>query len=202
MSRGDVSKLVSVIKDGLHVEWAEFKKTKKVKAKCVCAYAIGGHRDTPIAALSSISDGMREWEACLHHTVDPTVDKSRGVLPSEVMVGAVGQVTLYPKRRHIPSEAGTSTPGSTVSSASKAVEAKGAPTAVIGGKTKHLSPKASLMATVEQSANYMLDHVKRVSESAVSVNDNKILFMCLASAALVRSRLNVYKDILKQPSSK
>lgn len=202
MSSGDVSKLISTVKDGLHAEWAEFKMTKKVKAKSVCVYAIGGHRDTPIAALSSISDGICVWEACLHHTVDPTVDKSRGVLPSDVMVGAVGQVTLYPKRRHSPSEAGASTPGSTVSSASKAVEPKVVPAVTVSGKTKHLPPKASLMAAVEQSANYMLDHVKRVSESAFSINDNKILFMCLASAALVRSRLNVYKDILKQPTSK
>lgn len=201
MSGGNVSKLIAAIKDGLHAEWAEFKKSKQVKPKSVCLYAIGGHRDTPIAALCSISDGIVEWEACLHHTVDPTVDNSRGVLASEVMVGAEGQVSLYPKRRHNLPEGGTSTPGSTISSASKALEPKVIPS-VVGGKTKHLSPKASLMATVEQSANYLLDHVKRVSEGAFTANENKILFMCLASAALVRSRLSSYKDILKQPTSK
>lgn len=198
---GDVSKLITTIKDGLHGEWAEFKKSKQVKAKPVCLYSIGGNRDTPIAALSSISDAISEWEACLQHTVDPTVDRSRGVLPSEVMVGAEGQVSLYPKRRHIPPEGGASTPGSTVSSASKATEPKVIPLVAGGGK-KHLSPKASLMATFEQSANYLLDHVKRVSESAFTANDNKLLFISLASAALVRSRLNAYKAILKQPTSK
>ena len=200
MSGGDVSKLISAVKDGLHSEWAEFKKSKKVKAKGVCPYAIGGQRDTPIAALESISAGVREWEECLQHTVDPTVDRARGVLPSEVMVGADGQVWLYPQRRHFtPQDAGTSS--SRASSASKP-EPKGMPGMTGGGKTKNLPPKAMLMVAVEQSANYMLDHVKRMSENAYSSGSNQVLFMCLASAALVRSRLNTYKDILKQPTSK
>ncbi|XP_045604276.2 LOW QUALITY PROTEIN: uncharacterized protein KIAA0825 homolog [Procambarus clarkii] len=201
MSGGDVSKLMSAIKDGLHAEWAEFKKSKQVTVKPVCAYAIGGQRDTPISALTSISAGVCEWEECLKHTIDPTVDKARGVLLSEVMVGAEGQVMLYPVRRHVPIDAGTSTPGSIVSSTSKAVEPKVVPTVAIG-KPKHLSPKAMLLSIIEQTSNYMLDHVKRVSENAFIAGNNKILFICLASAALVRSRLSAYKDILKQPTSK
>nr|XP_053641956.1 uncharacterized protein LOC128695408 isoform X2 [Cherax quadricarinatus] len=200
MSGGDVSKLMSAIKDGLHAEWAEFKKTKQVSVKPVCAYATGGQWDTPISALASISGGVCEWEECLKHTVDPTVDKTRGVLPSEIMVGAEGQVMLYPVRRHVSIDAGASTPASTLSSASKAMEPKVPIVAV--GKNKHLPPKAMLLSIIEQTANYMLDHVKRVSENAFIAGNNKILFMCLASAALVRSRLSAYKDILKQPTSK
>lgn len=196
MSGGDTSKLVSAVKDGLHSEWAEFKKTKKAKAKPVCPYAIGGQRDTPIAALESISNGVREWEVCLHYTVDPTVDRSRGVLPSEVMVGAEGQIWLYPIRRHLTDD----TPGTSVAGpASSVPPLKPVP---VGGKTRQLSPKASLMVAAEQSANYMLDHIKRVSEFAFIAGNNQALIMCLASAALVRSRLNTYKDILKQPTSK
>ncbi|XP_071529322.1 uncharacterized protein KIAA0825 homolog isoform X1 [Panulirus ornatus] len=200
MSGGDVTKLISAVKDGLHAEWAEYKKSKEVKAKPVCVFAIGGQRDTPVSALASISAGVFEWEECLKHTVNPTVDKARGVLPSDIMVGAEGQVSLYPVRRHVPVEAGASTSGSTISS-SKAEEPKVVPTIALG-KNKPQSPRAMLMATMEQSANYMLDHVKRVSESAFIAGNNKTLFMCLASAALVRCRLNAYKDILKQPTSK
>ncbi|XP_069999945.1 uncharacterized protein KIAA0825 homolog [Penaeus vannamei] len=199
----DVSKLASSSKDKLHKEWADFKVSAKVKAKPVCLYAIGGQRDTPISALDSVSTGMCIWEECLKLTIDPTVDRSRGVLPSEVMVGAEGQVTLYPPRRHINTEVGGSTPGSTVSSASKASQSK--PKSLPGvpvPKGKPQSPKAALMTAVEQSGNYMLDHVKRISENAFIAGNNKILFVCLASAALVRNRLNTYKDILKQPSSK
>ena len=200
MSGGDTSKLVAAVKDGLHSEWAEFKKTKKAKGKSVCPYAIGGQRDTPVAALASISAGVREWEECLKHTVDPTVDRARGVLPSEVMVGADGAVWMYPVRRHLPADAAGSTGGSRASSASKPERKTSA--VVVGGKTRHLPPKASLMVAVEQSANYMLDHVKRVSENAYISGNNQMLFMCLASAALVRSRLNAYKEVLKQPATK
>lgn len=195
-----MSKLISAVKDGLHSEWAEFKKSKKAKAKAVCPYAIGGQRDTPIAALESISAGVREWEECLKHTVDTTVDRARGVLPSEVMVGAEGQVWLYPVRRHLTSET-TGTSASRASSASKPTP-KGVGGMAVGGKMKNLPPKASLMVAVEQSANYMLDHVKRMSESAYIAGNSQLLLMCLASAALVRSRLNAYKEILKQPTSK
>lgn len=200
MASGDVSNLVGSVKDTLHKEWAEFKKSGQIKDKPVCSYAVGGQRDTPMSALASISSGVCGWEACLKQTVDPTVEKSRGVLPSEVMVGSEGQISLYPIRRHIPVEAPISTPGSTISSASRAREGKIVVPPVIKGKV--LPPKAALMIAVEQSANYMLDHVKRVSETAFIAGNNKILFMCLASAALIRSRLNVFKDILKQPSSK
>lgn len=197
MSGGDTSKLVSAVKDGLHSEWAEFKKTKKAKAKAVCPYAVGGQRDTPIAALESISSGVREWEECLKHTVDPRVDRSRGVLPSEVMVGADGQAWLYPIRRHLTDKmTGTAALGSTPAAPSKTGGV------MVGGKMRQLPPKASLMVAVEQSANYMLDHVKRVSELAFIAGNSQVLFMCLSSAALVRSRLNTYKDILKQPTSK
>ncbi|KAK8384883.1 hypothetical protein O3P69_014449 [Scylla paramamosain] len=200
MSGGDTSKLIGAVKDGLHSEWAEFKKTKKAKAKSVCPYAIGGQRDTPVAALASISAGVCEWEECLKHTVDPSVDRARGVLPSEVMVGADGAVWMYPVRRHLPADATGSTSGSRASSASKPERKTSA--VVVGGKTRNLPPKASLMVAVEQSANYMLDHVKRMSESAYINGNNQLLFMCLASAALVRSRLNAYKEVLKQPTTK
>ena len=201
MAAGDVSKLVGAVKDGLHGEWAEFKKSGQIKAKAVCLYAIGGQRDTPVSALASISNGICVWEECLKQTVDPTVEKSRGVIPSEVMVGSAGEVSLYPVRRPIPPEVVASTPGSTISSASRNKDSKTLPT-VTKVKGKPLSPQAMLMNTYEQSANYMLDHAKRVSENAFIAGNNKILFMCLASAAIVRSRLNVYKDILKQPTSK
>lgn len=195
-----MSKLVSAVKDGLHSEWAEFKKSKKVKALSVCPYAVGGQRDTPIAALESISLGVREWEECLKATVDPTVDRERGVLPSEVMVGAEGQISLYPVRRHLSDEtSGTST---SMASTTPKPAPKSTGGMIIGGKMKNLPPKASLMAAIEQSANYMLDHVKRMSENAYIAGNNQVLLMCLASAALVRSRLNTYKEILKQPTSK
>ncbi|KAG0701609.1 hypothetical protein GWK47_002897 [Chionoecetes opilio] len=202
MSGGDVSKLISAVKDGLHSEWAVYKKSKKVKAKAVCPYAIGGQKDTPIAALESISAGVREWEECLVSTVDPTVDRARVVLPREVMVGAGGQVLLHPQRRHLPQPPAGTSSSSRASSASKA-EPRGVTGGIaVGGKVKNLPPKASLMVAVEQSANYMLDHVKRMSEDAYISGNNQVLFMCLASAALVRSRLNTYKDILKQPTTK
>ncbi|XP_064077813.1 uncharacterized protein KIAA0825 homolog isoform X2 [Macrobrachium nipponense] len=200
MAGGDVSKLVGAVKDALHGEWAEFKKSGLIKDKPVCLYAIGGQRDTPVSSLASVSKGVCEWEECLKQTVDPKVDKTRGVLPSEVMVGAEGQISLYPIRRHVPVEVPASTPGSTISSASRAKDVK-TPPAVTVVRGKVLSPKALLMNAFEQSSNYMLDHVKRVSENAFIAGNNKILFMCLASAAIVRSRLNVYKDILKQPTS-
>lgn len=198
----DATKLPGASKDALHKEWAEFKVSSKVKAKAVCPYAIGGQRDTPLSAINSISIGMCLWEECLKQTVDPTVDRSRGVLPSEVMVGADGQITLYPPRRHLSLEVGGSTPSSTISSASKASSKPKSLPGVPVPKTKPQSPKAALMTAVEQSGNYMLDHVKRISEIAFSAGNNNMLFKCLASAALVRSRLNAYKDILKQPSSK
>ncbi|KAK4327864.1 hypothetical protein Pmani_001671 [Petrolisthes manimaculis] len=199
ISGGDVGKLVSAIKDGLHSEWAEYKKSKKVPSKSVCVYAIGGVSDTAVAALASVSAGVGEWEACLVTTVDPTVDKNRGVLASEVMVGAEGQVTLYPPRKQPNSEGGDSSPGSVVSSASKL---PGQPASLPGSRKRPLSPKATLMVTLEQSANYMLDHIKRLCESAYSTNNFRAIILCLASAVLVRSRLNAYKDILSQPVSK
>ncbi|XP_068208049.1 uncharacterized protein KIAA0825 homolog [Palaemon carinicauda] len=201
MAGGDVSKLVGAVKDALHKEWAEFKKSGMIKDMPVCPYSIGGQRDTPVSALASVSKGVCEWEECLKSTVNPTVEKSRGVLPSEVMVGSEGQISLYPVRRHIPVEVPASTPGSTISSASRAKDAK-TPPVMTKVRGKILPPKTALMNAFEQSSNYMLDHVKRVSENAFISGNNKILFMCLASAALVRSRLNVYKDILKQPTTK
>lgn len=199
ISGGDVGKLVSAVKDGLHSEWAEYKKSKKVPSQSVCVYAIGGASDTAVAALASVGSGMREWEACLETTIDITVDQTRGVLPSEVMVGAEGQVSLYPPRKQPHPEGGDTSPGTIVSSAAKL---PGQPPNLPGSRKRPLSPKANMMVTVEQSANYMLDHIKRMCEKAYITGNFRAIILCLASAVLVRSRLNAYKEMLSQPVSK
>ena len=76
---------------------------------------------------------------------------------------------------------------------------------LISGKRKKAAPKSpeeQFLQMVEQVANYMLDHLKKVCQPAVPIGNMKAQYLVLGSVALIRNRLGYYRDLLRLPSSK
>lgn len=76
---------------------------------------------------------------------------------------------------------------------------------VCAGKRKKALPKTpeeQFFVLVEQVANYMLDHMKKVCQPAVPLGNMNAQYLVLGSLAVIKSRLCYYRDLLRLPSSK
>lgn len=190
----EVTDIVSACKDVLTAEWVVFKKTNQLKARRVCTYSMGGPRDNPVATLDSVAYSSTQWDLLLKDVVDFKVASHRPVLENEMMVGADCSVSIYPARHKVAEENYTSayTVG-TLPPPPKGKRSK---------KQAKKSPEEQFLSMVEQVANYVLDHVKKISQLAVPSGNMKAQYLLIGSASLTRNRLNYFKDLLRLPSSK
>ena len=96
----DVSSVIAACKDELTAEWADYKKSGKLKRTPVCRYSVGGPRDNPVAALSSVAKGVTQWQQLLRDVVDCKKPEGSPLLESEMVVGADCSVSVYPERHY------------------------------------------------------------------------------------------------------
>ncbi|XP_018009234.1 uncharacterized protein LOC108666817 [Hyalella azteca] len=189
----DISGITSACKDFLTAEWSSYKKSSECKVGVVCIYSVGGPRGNPASVLDSVACGLQECELLLKDVVDAKVASDCPVLESEVVVGADCSFFIYPER-HRPDET-PYTKAYTV----------GPPPPPPAGKRKKVvikSAEEQYLLMMEQVGNYMLDHIKKMSQPAVPSGNMKVQYLLIASATLIKNRLNYYKDILRLPSSK
>ncbi|MCL4128452.1 UNVERIFIED_CONTAM: hypothetical protein GTU68_019903, partial [Idotea baltica] len=109
------------------------------------------------------------------------------------MVWSDGQITLFPERRSNvePAEPAPSTTRNLLPPPVPNKRTKAPPT-----------PEAACMGGIEQVANYMLDHLKRLSESCLLAGNIKVLYYVLSSVLLIKCRVMTYKQVLKTPTTK
>lgn len=114
------------------------------------------------------------------------------VLDTELVVGADCSIKVFPER-HKANE----------TNYTKAYTVGPLPPPV-GKKRRPVikSPEEQFLVMFEQVSNYMLDHIKKMSQPAVPSGNTKILYLLIGSATLIKNRLNFYKDTLRLPSSK
>ena len=186
MAMPDTSKMISACKDQMHNEWTDFKKSGIATDLQVCNFSVGGLKDMPVSVLLSVGQGVKEWEECLKNSFDVNIERNKHLSVAEVTVGGDGQVVLYPQRNIIVEEVSSTAPST------PAPPLKDKPIT---------TPEATFMTGVEQTSNYMLDHLKRVCENALIEGNTKVLYLSLSSSALIRGQLNVYKEAFKQPTS-
>ncbi|XP_076041166.1 uncharacterized protein LOC143025411 [Oratosquilla oratoria] len=226
MATLESSEIIVACKNHLQSEWEVYKKTNSVGSKVVCPYAIGGQTDAPVSALCGVAGGVCEWDKYFKIAVDTTVGTDRTLLVSEMMVGGDGHVTFFPERKSKPKTNGTAAlpggigppmPGNQMppsravphhsagpqTSANHAAPRGKDAHQVRGGVNKVPQTNDMVFVTaVEQIANYMVDHMKRVSHKAMQDGNIKAVYHILGSAILVRSRLNTYREIFNLHDSK
>ena len=189
----DASNTVSACKDYLTAEWAEFKKSGVLKASSVCIYSRGGDRDYPCSVLHSVTKGVAEWELLLRDVVDAKYPTDKPVLDSEIVVKADGGISIFPERHKIDEKPNTT---------AYSVGPPPPPPAGRRRKPARKSAEEQFIILVEQVANYMLDHIKKISQPSVPIGNMKPQYLVIGSSSLVRCRLNYYKEVLRLPSSK
>lgn len=188
----DTSKFVGFCKDFLHNEWASYKKLKTVKPIPVCIYSIGGTNDMPAACIESVGNGFKELEKIFRETADLSVDANTPLVYQDLVMESDGCIKIFPERKaKSKEENGTESGKDTKCPPLPSKKTKAPPT-----------PEAAFMGGVEQIANYMLDHLKRISEACLLDGNIKVLYYVLSSAHLIRCRVLNYKQVLKTPQSK
>ena len=187
----DIPYSVNMCKDFMTAEWSAFKNKGDAEITPVCVYAMGGHKDLPASSLESIRNCFAELEQCLKNTLQSSVGRDAPIISSDVMVGADGNVTLYPERKF-------------QTGAELAKEDPLPPPLGPGGRRqkKPPTPEEAFMTGAEQVSNYILDHLKRINEVCLLAGNIKLFYLILSSAVLIKSRISTYKSILKVPTSK
>ncbi|KAB7501522.1 Frataxin, mitochondrial, partial [Armadillidium nasatum] len=183
-------------KDFLHAEWTVYKKQGFIKPCPVCIYSIGSEDTIPVACIESVGNGFIEIERALREHFYLAVDMNSPIVSQDVMVWADGQITLFPPRKQKPVEE----PVPSTAKEPKSLLPPGPP----GGRKPRPppTPRAAFMSAIEQIANYMIDHLKRVSESCLLAGNIKILYYVLSSATLIKCRIMTYKNVMRTPLSK
>ncbi|KAB7498197.1 Uncharacterized protein Anas_11168 [Armadillidium nasatum] len=192
----EISKFVNSCKDFLHAEWTVYKKQGFIKPCPVCIYSIGSEDTIPVACIESVGNGFIEIERALREHFYLAVDMNSPIVSQDVMVWADGQITLFPPRKQKPVEE----PVPSTAKEPKSLLPPGPP----GGRKPRPppTPRAAFMSAIEQIANYMIDHLKRVSESCLLAGNIKILYYVLSSATLIKCRIMTYKNVMRTPLSK
>lgn len=195
----DVSKFVSSCKDFLHAEWTIYKKQGYIKPCPVCIYSIGSEDTIPVACVESVGNGFIEIEKVLREHFYLAVEMNSPIVSEDVMVWADGQITLFPPRKTKPVEE----PVPSTANEPKNLLPPGPPGPPGGRKPRPpQTPRAAFMSGVEQIANYMIDHLKRASESCLLAGNIKQLYYVLSSATLIKCRIMTYKSVMRTPMSK